>query len=200
MKSIKEIKYEAKQYRKVTSRSALGEWKVETGRDIVKELLDEQEKTRTPQLIPLRHERMAASPFHFFRGTAIIQARDLSTTPRTDFIVQACGDAHISNFGIFASPERRVVFDINDFDETLPAPFEVDVKRLVASIDVCGRYRGFTKSQREQAVFDAAAFYRKSMRNFSEMGNMEVWYISILILNRSCITIRILRTKARFIL
>ena len=106
----------------------------------------------------------------------MIQAHDLAMTPGTNFRVQACGDAHISNFGIFASPERRAVFDINDFDETLPAPFEVDVKRLVASIEICGRYRGFSKADRESAVYDAVDLYCKSMRNFSEMGNMEVWY------------------------
>jgi uncharacterized protein (DUF2252 family) len=142
----------------------------------VEELLLMQEKTRLKELIPIRRERMSASPFSFFRGSAILQAHDLAASPGTCFRVQACGDAHISNFGIFASPERRLVFDINDFDETLPAPFEVDIKRLTASIEICGRQRGFTKEQRAEAVRDAAAFYRKSMAEFSEMGNLEVWY------------------------
>ncbi len=176
MKSIQERKNEAKEYRKVTSRSDLGIWEVQTGRPIVEELLQLQESTRVKELIPVRHERMAASPFTFFRGAAIIQAHDIASTPGTDFRVQACGDAHISNFGIFASPERRVIFDINDFDETLPAPFEVDVKRLAASIEICGRYRGFSPQSREKAVYESTALYRRAMMNFSDMGNMEVWY------------------------
>ena len=176
MKSIEERKEAAKAYRKTTSRKELGAWKVQTNRPIVEELTLRQEETRHEQLIPVRRERMAASPFSFFRGSAVIQAHDLSSTPGTCFRVQACGDAHISNFGIFASPERRLVFDINDFDETLPAPFEVDVKRLFASIEICGREYGISKEQRAEAVHDAAAFYRKSMAGFSGMGNMEVWY------------------------
>ena len=176
MKSIEDSKEAAKAYRKTTSRSDLGLWKTETKRSVVEELLLMQEKTRLRELIPIRRERMAASPFSFFRGSAILQAHDLAASPGTCFRVQACGDAHISNFGIFASPERRLVFDINDFDETLPAPFEVDIKRLAASIEICGRQRGFTKEKRTEAVRDAAAFYRKSMAEFSEMGNLEVWY------------------------
>ena len=176
MKSIEERKEAAKAYRKTTSRSDLGLWKTQTKRPVVEELLLMQEKTRLRELIPIRRERMSASPFSFFRGSAILQAHDLAATPGTCFRVQVCGDAHISNFGIFASPERRLVFDINDFDETLPAPFEVDIKRLAASIEICGRQRGFTKGQRAEAVHDAAAFYRKSMAEFSEMGNLEVWY------------------------
>ena len=176
MESIKERLEEAKAFRKKTSRTDLGMWKVETGRKVVEELTLMQEKTRHEKLIPVRRERMSASPFAFFRGSAVIQAHDLSTTPGTPFRVQACGDAHICNFGIFASPERRLVFDINDFDETLPAPFEVDVKRFFASIEILGRQRMFPKEQREAAVYDAAAFYRRSMLEFAEMGNMEVWY------------------------
>ena len=176
MKSIEERKTAAKAYRKTTSRSDLGKWKIETKRPVVEELLLMQEKTRLRELIPIRRERMSVSPFSFFRGSAILQAHDLAASPGTCFRVQACGDAHISNFGIFASPERRLVFDINDFDETLPAPFEVDIKRLAASIEICGRQRGFRKQQRSEAVRDAAAFYRKSMAEFSEMGNLEVWY------------------------
>ena len=176
MKSITDIKKEAKNYHKITPRKDLSRWDVQTHRAIVEELLHEQEKTRVQELIPLRHERMSVSPFTFFRGAAIIQAHDLSQTPGTGFTVQACGDAHISNFGMFGSPERRIVFDINDFDETLPAPFEVDIKRLVASVEICGRDRGFPKKDREQAVYDTADMYRKTMSMFSDMGNMEVWY------------------------
>ena len=176
MKTVEERKKEGKAYRKVTSRSTLGEWKVETGRPIVEELIRKQEETRLQPLISLRHERMAVSPFTFFRGAAILQAADLARTPGTYFVVQACGDAHISNFGIFASPERRIVFDINDFDETLPAPFEVDITRLLASVEICGRQRGFSKSKRQEAVSQAASLYRETMMEFSELGNMEVWY------------------------
>ena len=176
MDSADNKKKEAKAYRKVTSRSDLGAWEVKTNRSVVEELISMQESTRHKNLIPIRHERMSASPFTFFRGAAIIQAHDLAASPGTPFRVQACGDAHISNFGIFASPERRVVFDINDFDETLPAPFEVDIKRLVASIEICGRNRGFSKEDREEAVFQAAKFYHHSMTDFSGMGTIEVWY------------------------
>ena len=174
--TIKEIKHKAKSYRKITPRSSLGLWEVKTDRPVVRELLLRQEETRLPQLIPERRKRMSVSPFAFFRGSAIIQAHDLAGMPGTDFRVQACGDAHIANFGIFASPERRLVFDINDFDETLPAPFEADIKRLLASIEICGRDQNFSAATRETAVFEAAALYRKSLRETSEMGNMEVWY------------------------
>ena len=138
MQSIKEQRKEGKAYRKITQRSSLGQWEVKTDRPIVKQLLLKQEATRLPQLIPERRKRMSVSPFTFFRGSAIIQAHDISSMPGTNLRVQACGDAHIGNFGIFASAERRMVFDINDFDETLPAPFEVDIKRLLASIEICG--------------------------------------------------------------
>ena len=176
MQSVKERKQQGKTYRKITPRSELGLWKTETGRSLVREVLLEQESTRQPELIPVRRERMAVSPFAFFRGMAALQAHDIFITPGTSFQVQACGDAHLSNFGIFASPERRMVFDINDFDETLPAPFEVDIKRLAASIEICGRCRNFPKHLREEAVFAAAACYRNAMSDFSDMGNMEVWY------------------------
>ena len=176
MVTIEERKQEAKQYRKTTSRKTLGQWTVKTGRPEVEQLIREQEKNRQQDLIPIRRERMSASPFSFFRGAAVIQACDLSASPGTPFRVQACGDAHISNFGIFASPERRLVFDINDFDETLPAPFEVDVKRLFASIEICGRQKGLSKEKRADIVYSAAVLYRQSMAELSEKGNMEVWY------------------------
>lgn len=176
MKTIKEQKKEAKEYRKITPRSDLGLWEVKTGRPEVKEMLLRQEETRVPELIPERRKRMSVSPFTFFRGAAIIEAHDLSLYPGTEFFVQACGDAHIANFGIFGSPERRLVFDINDFDETLPAPFEVDVKRLLASVEILGRDRNFSKEKREEAAYHAAHLYRKTIRECSEMGNLEVWY------------------------
>lgn len=176
MQTIKERRKEGKIFRKVTPRSELGVWDVSTDRRDALELVIRQEDTRVPALIPERRKRMLVSPFTFFRGSAILQAHDLAVTPRTGFRVQACGDAHISNFGIFGSPERRLVFDINDFDETLPAPFEVDVKRLAASIEICGRDRGFARHKREAAVYDAVQIYRKKLQECSEMGNMEVWY------------------------
>ena len=142
MRTIEERKREGKAFRKTISRKDFGKWEVQTNRPVVEQLILEQERTRREELIPIRRERMAVSPFSFFRGSAVIQAYDISTMPWTNYRVQACGDAHICNFGIFASPERRMIFDINDFDETLPAPFDVDIKRLLASIEICGRQRG----------------------------------------------------------
>ena len=176
MKTIKEIKKEAKEFRKTTARADLGAWEVKTKRPEVMELLQRQEETRIRELIPERRKRMAVSPFTFFRGSAILQAHDLASTARTNIRVQACGDAHIANFGVFGSPERRLVFDINDFDETLPAPFEVDIKRLLASVEILGRDRGFSKKNRKAAVYEAAELYRNTMLEYSELGNMEVWY------------------------
>ncbi|WP_231554474.1 DUF2252 domain-containing protein [Arthrobacter sp. L77] len=142
------------------------------------EILHEQEKDRVPGLIPLRHERMAASPFAFFRGGAAIMAADLRDTPTTGLEVQLCGDAHISNFGGFASPERRLVFDINDFDETLPGPWEWDVKRLVASVEIAARDRGFAGAEGRAAVLETARAYRDAMRSFAAMTPLDVWYAS----------------------
>jgi uncharacterized protein (DUF2252 family) len=139
-------------------------------------LLERQAASRVPELLPIRYGRMMASPFAFFRGAALPMASDLAATPATGLIVQACGDAHLANFGIFASPERRLVFDINDFDETLPAPWEWDVKRLAASIEVAGRGNGFSRGQRRSAVLAAVAHYRQAMRRFAVLGHLDVWY------------------------
>jgi hypothetical protein len=128
------------------------------------------------ELLPIRYGRMMASAFAFFRGAALPMASDLAATPATGLIVQACGDAHLANFGIFASPERRLVFDINDFDETLPAPWEWDIKRLAASIEVAGRGNGFSRGQRRAAVLAAVAQYRQAMRRFAGLGHLDVWY------------------------
>jgi uncharacterized protein (DUF2252 family) len=138
--------------------------------------LEEQTPDRVPELVPIRYGRMLSSPFAFFRGAAHVMAHDLATAPRTGLIVQLCGDAHLSNFGGFASPERDFVFDLNDFDETLPGPFEWDVKRLVASFEIAGRDRGFSEAERSEAVLTAARTYRESMRRFASMGNLAVWY------------------------
>ena len=140
------------------------------------ELLEQQANTRVPELVPIRYGRMLVSPFTFYRGAAKIMANDLAATPRSGITVQCCGDAHVSNFGLFASPERRLVFDINDFDETLPGPWEWDLKRLVASILIAARDNGFMAADQERIVLATAAQYRTSMREFAAMTNLAVWY------------------------
>jgi uncharacterized protein (DUF2252 family) len=139
-------------------------------------LLEEQGKTRVPELVPVRYGRMMVSPFTFFRGAALPMASDLATTPVSGLAVQACGDAHLSNFGIFGSAERRLVFDVNDFDETLPGPWEWDVKRLAASLEVAARGNGFGGKQRRDIVSAAVGRYRQAMRSFAGMTNLDVWY------------------------
>ena len=139
-------------------------------------VLDGQAASRVPELVPIRYGRMLASPFTFYRGAAAIMASDLGPTPRTRLKVQLCGDAHLSNFGGFASPERSLVFDLNDFDETLPGPFEWDVKRLAASFEIAGRDRNFSDAERRTAVLSVLRAYRESMRNFATMANLELWY------------------------
>jgi uncharacterized protein (DUF2252 family) len=139
-------------------------------------LLEEQAKTRVPELVPVRYGRMMVSPFTYYRGAALPMASDLSTTPVSGLAVQACGDAHLSNFGIFGSAERRLVFDVNDFDETLPGPWEWDVKRLAASMEVAARDNGFPGKKRRQIVADTAKSYRESMRLFAGMSDLDVWY------------------------
>jgi uncharacterized protein (DUF2252 family) len=139
-------------------------------------LLLEQARSRVPELVPVRHGRMLVSPFTFFRGAALPMAADLATTPTSGLRVQLCGDAHLSNFGAFASPERRLVFDVNDFDETLPGPFEWDVKRLAASFSVAGRDSGFPAKDRRKIVLAAAEGYRTAMRGFAQQSLLDVWY------------------------
>ena len=139
-------------------------------------LLLGQAGSRVPELVPIRHGRMLVSPFTFYRGAALPMAADLSGTPTSGLRVQLCGDAHLSNFGAFASPERRLVFDVNDFDETLPGPFEWDVKRLAASLAVAGRDNGFSTKDRRTIVLAAAQGYRTSMRTFADQSLLDVWY------------------------
>jgi uncharacterized protein (DUF2252 family) len=139
-------------------------------------LLEEQAVSRVPDLVPIRYGRMLASPFAFFRGAALVMASDLAATPRSGLDVQACGDAHMSNFGVFATPERNLVFDVNDFDETLPGPWEWDLKRLCASLVIAGRGIGFTDAERRAVVIATVESYRTAMREFATMGNMAVWY------------------------
>jgi uncharacterized protein (DUF2252 family) len=145
------------------------------GRDPVA-ILEAQAPSRIPDLVPLRYGRMLVSPFTFYRGAAAIMAHDLASTPRAGLRAQLCGDAHLANVGGFASPERSLVFDLNDFDETLPGPFEWDVKRLAASFEVAGRDRDFTKAQRSAAVLNAVRSYREWMRKLAEARNLDVWY------------------------
>ncbi len=139
-------------------------------------LLEAQVATRIPELIPIRYGRMLASPFAFYRGAAAVMAWDLAHTPNSGLEVQLCGDAHLSNFGGFASPERDMVFDINDFDETLPGPWEWDVKRLAASVEMVGRERDFAAKLRRSIVLATVAEYRRAMREFAAMHNLDVWY------------------------
>ena len=139
-------------------------------------LLEGQAKARVPELVPIRYGRMLVSPFTFYRGAALIMASDLATTPRSGLTVQCCGDAHLSNFGAFASPERRLVFDINDFDETLPGPWEWDVKRLAVSMLIAARDCGFPVKDQERIVLDTVKAYRTTMAAFATMTNLAVWY------------------------
>ena len=139
-------------------------------------LLEEQGKSRVPELVPIRYGRMMVSPFTYYRGAALPMASDLAATPVSGLAVQACGDAHLSNFGLFGSAERRLVFDVNDFDETLPGPWEWDVKRLAASLEVAARGNGFPGKQRREIVAAAVARYRQAMRSFAAMTNLAIWY------------------------
>ncbi len=140
------------------------------------ELLERQAQTRVPELVPIRYGRMLVSPFAFYRGAAGIMARDLGHTPRSGLNAQCCGDAHLSNFGVFASPDRRLVFDLNDFDETLPGPWEWDVKRLAASMLIAAQSNGFRRQQQQQIVRDTVSTYRTAMAGFAAMDHLQVWY------------------------
>src|SRR5208282_3344534 len=142
-------------------------------------LLEEQGKSRVPELVPVRYGRMMVSPFTFFRGAALPMASDLAATPVSGLAVQACGDAHLSNFGLFGSAERRLMFDVNDFDETLPGPWEWDVKRLAASLEVAARGNGLPGKQRREIVMAAVARYRQAMRDFAKMTSLDVWYAHV---------------------
>jgi uncharacterized protein (DUF2252 family) len=157
-------------------RSAHSAWEPGSLRRDPVDLLEDQAVTRLPELGPIRYGRMLVSPFTFFRGAAYIMAADLADGPRTGLHTQLCGDAHLSNFGIFAAPDRRLVFSINDFDETLPGPFEWDLKRLAASFAVAGRDRGFDERIRTSVVMAAAQEYRAAMARFAVMRNIDVWY------------------------
>ncbi|MDA0160778.1 DUF2252 domain-containing protein [Solirubrobacter ginsenosidimutans] len=157
-------------------RSSHAVWEPPADRRDPIELLLEEEQTRVRDLVPIRHGRMLVSAFTFYRGTAGLMAADLAGSPRTALHTQLCGDAHLSNFGAFAAPDRRLIFGLNDFDETLPGPFEWDVKRLAASFAVAGRDRGFDAKQRQQSILAAVRSYRVAVREFAEMRRLDVWY------------------------
>ena len=157
-------------------RSSHADWEPSRERRPPEAVLLEQAAARVAELVPIRHGRMLASPFAFFRGAAAVMAADLAETPASGLPVQLCGDAHLSNFGGFASPDRELVFDINDFDETARGPWEWDVKRLAASIAVAGRELGLAAEARRGAVEDAVRSYREAMRRFAKMRNLELWY------------------------
>ena len=162
--------------REEAPRDAHGDWEPAADRRDPVEVLEQQAEDRVPELVPIRYGRMLASAFTFYRGAAAIMAMDLADTPDSGLRAQACGDAHLSNFGAFAAPDRRLVFDLNDFDETLPGPWEWDVKRMAASFEIAGRDRQFTAKETRAAVLAAVRAYREAMRRFAEMGNLDVWY------------------------
>jgi uncharacterized protein (DUF2252 family) len=164
--------------RQQLKRRDLGELVPPAGRDPVA-ILTAQEQTRVPELVPLRRERMSASPFTFYRGAAAIFSADIAPAPRSGLGVQLCGDAHLANFGGFASPERTIVFDLNDFDETLPGPFEWDVKRLAASFEVAGRSNGFDAAERERHQLVLARSYSQAMARFAGMDHLDLWYMRL---------------------
>jgi uncharacterized protein (DUF2252 family) len=172
----KEREAAGKAARRLAPRSAQASWEPGPDRRDPVEILEEQNRTRIPELISIRHGRMLASPFTFYRGAAAIMAADLGATPRSGLDVQLCGDAHLSNFGVFAAPDRRLIFDINDFDETFPGPFEWDLKRLATSFAVAGRDRGFKKRERREIVSAAADAYREEMRRLTAQRSVDVWY------------------------
>jgi len=174
--SVTERSAEGRSAREHTSRSSHAGWHPAQKRHDPIALLEEQNATREPELVPVRHGRMMVSPFTFYRGAAKIMAADLATTPTAGLTVQCCGDAHLSNFGVFASPERTLLFDLNDFDETLPGPFEWDVKRMAASFSIAARNNGFAEHDVRTVTRDNVRSYRSAMREFAEMRTLDIWY------------------------
>src|SRR6266545_147103 len=174
--SIDDRKARGLEARDRRSPSSHAKWRPAADRPDPVGLLEEQNVTREPDLVPVRHGRMMVSPFTFYRGAAKIMAADLKDTPVAGLEAQLCGDAHLSNFGLFASPERRLLFDLNDFDETLPGPFEYDVKRMAASFTIAARNNGFTKADTHAATLAPVTAYREAMAGFAEMGTMDIWY------------------------
>jgi uncharacterized protein (DUF2252 family) len=174
--SVDERRARGMEARKRTPPSVHTGWAPATARPDPIGLLEEQSLTREADLVPVRHGRMMVSPFTFYRGAAKIMAADLRDTPSAGLTVQLCGDAHLSNFGVFASPERILLFDLNDFDETLPGPFEYDVKRLAASFTIAARNNGFSQADTRAATRASVTAYREAMGGFAQMGTMDIWY------------------------
>ena len=177
--TVEERAAAGKAARAASPRAEHGEWAPAGGRRDPVDLLEEQAASRVQELVPIRYGRMLVSPFTFYRGAAYPMAADLAGGSRTGLDVQLCGDAHLSNFGAFGAPDRRLIFSINDFDETLPGPFEWDVKRLVASFAVAGRDRGFDAKQRQSVNRTVTRSYREAIRRFAGMSNLDLWYSRI---------------------
>jgi uncharacterized protein (DUF2252 family) len=174
--SVDDRRAKGEQAAKRTPVSSHGEWVAPADRPDPVELLSAQDATREPDLVPVRHGRMMVSPFTFYRGAAKVMAADLAGTPTAGLEVQLCGDAHLSNFGGFASPERQLLFGLNDFDETLPGPFEYDVKRMAASFTIAARNNGFNKSDASAVTAESVKAYREAMSEFAAMRTLDVWY------------------------
>jgi uncharacterized protein (DUF2252 family) len=172
-----ELRELGRSLRKEVPRSGHAGWTPPPSRRDPLEILEESNATRLPDLVPVRYGRMMVSPFTYFRGSPAVMAHDLATTPTTTIRPQICGDAHVGNFGIFASPERRLVFDLNDFDETLPGPFDWDVKRLAASIAVAGRDAGFDDGAIREILVDAVRAYADAARRLAELSALDIWYL-----------------------
>src|SRR2546421_4537091 len=177
--SVAERVARGKAARAEVPRSSQAEFEPAPGRPDPVDLLGRQARTRVPELVPIRYGRMLVSPFTFYRGAAMIMANDLGPAPRSGLTVQCCGDAHLSNFGVFASPERRLVFDVNDFDETLPGPWEWDVKRLGASMLIAARDNGFGRKDRREIVLAAVGRDRAAMRQLAGMNNLGIWCVDV---------------------
>jgi uncharacterized protein (DUF2252 family) len=174
--SVAERVARGKAARKEVPRSAHAVFEPASGREDPVDLLERQATTRVPELVPIRYGRMLVSPFTFYRGAAMIMAHDLGPSPRSGLTVQCCGDAHLSNFGVFASPERRLIFDVNDFDETLPGPWEWDVKRLAVSMLIAARDNGYRAKEQDRIVLGTVGRYRTAMADFAAMNNLDTWY------------------------
>jgi uncharacterized protein (DUF2252 family) len=174
-----ERRAKGKALRRAAPRQDHAAWEPPEGRRDPVELLSESNEGRLSALIPIRFGRMMQSPFAFYRGSAALMAADLASTPKSGLMVQACGDAHLMNFGGFATPERNIVFDINDLDETLPAPWEWDLKRLVASVVIAGRHIGLSESDTGRVAIDTVRAYRERMTNYGSMRALDVWYDTI---------------------
>ena len=177
--TVEQRKARGVESRQRTPVSDHGGWRAAADRPDPVALLEGQNLTREPDLVPVRHGRMMISPFTFYRGAAKIMAADLKDTPVAGLGAQLCGDAHLSNFGAFASPERRLLFDLNDFDETLPGPFEYDVKRMAASFTIAARNNGFSKEDTRTAALASVRAYREAMATFAQMPTMDIWYASL---------------------